>query len=86
VKDCSPSLRHVVGAAALGLGLAACDGPFVGEPEYGVVDSGFNQEDFDNDGFSEPEDCDDEDPDVNPDAEETPGDGVDSNCNDDDDT
>ena len=48
---------------------------------------GAAQTDADDDGyFAENDDCDDTDPDIHPDAEETPGDGVDSNCNDDDDT
>ncbi len=40
-----------------------------------------SEEDADNDGFSPCDgDCDDDDDDVHPDAVETPGDGVDSNC------
>ena len=43
--------------------------------------------DNDNDGWSQEDgDCDDDNADVNPSAEETPGDGVDSNCDGEDDT
>ena len=39
------------------------------------------------DGYTEAEgDCDDADPEVYPDAEETPGDAIDSNCDGEDDT
>ena len=52
---------------------------------YGVPDSGFW--DNDGDGYSpEDGDCDDDNPDINPDAREIAGDGVDSNCNGEDDT
>ncbi len=37
--------------------------------------------DCDGDGFAPPEDCDDNDPDVNPDAEEICNNGVDDDCN-----
>ena len=79
-------------AAALMVGLAAtgCIGSGPGGDGdavalYGVPDTSV-YEDNDGDGYTEDVDCDDDDPDVHPDAEETAGDGVDSNCNDDDDT
>jgi MYXO-CTERM domain-containing protein len=36
--------------------------------------------DEDSDGFRADEDCDDEDPEINPDAEDLPGDGIDQDC------
>jgi hypothetical protein len=53
--------------------------------EYGVPDTGY-LEDLDGDGFTRDEDCDDTDATVYPGAPETPGDGVDSNCDGNDDT
>lgn len=71
--------------AALLLGLADCvaDPPGGGnEPPYGL-----SVIDRDQDGFFAPgEDCDDDNADINPDAGETPGDDVDSNCDGEDDT
>ena len=52
------------------------------EPEYGV-----SMTDEDGDGYyAEEDDCDDNNAEIHPGAEETPGDGIDSNCNGDDDT
>jgi hypothetical protein len=52
---------------------------------YGVPDTG--SWDNDGDGYTpEDGDCDDNNPDVNPGAREVAGDGVDSNCNGEDDT
>ncbi|MCB9744285.1 MAG: putative metal-binding motif-containing protein [Alphaproteobacteria bacterium] len=72
----------------MGLALSGC-GIFApkdlyGGPDTEDVDSPFV--DRDGDGFGVSEDCDDQDAAVHPDAEETPGDGVDSNCDGDDDT
>lgn len=77
-------------AAAFGLVLAlsACDGG-----DNGVIDTALSQPqdgvtitDADGDGYDDTVDCNDSDSDIHPDATETPGDGVDSNCDDDDDT
>ena len=77
-------------AAAL-LSLTAVGGCFkVVQPMYGVVapmdTSADSAIDEDGDGWGFDEDCDDDNPEVFPGAEETPGDGVDSNCDGADDT
>tara|TARA_B100001093_G_C26397005_1_gene829609 strand:- start:195 stop:425 length:231 start_codon:yes stop_codon:yes gene_type:complete len=72
------------------LGLTACDAKpsdTVTQALYGVdiVDTAYM--DYDGDGYSPSDgDCDDDNAEVNPGAEETPGDGVDSNCDGEDDT
>ena len=69
--------------ALLGLGLGACTDSSV-VALYGVPDSGYV--DADADGVPARDDCDDENADIYPDAPETAGDGVDSNCDGEDDT
>jgi len=62
--------------AVLLLGLALA-GPALAQD---CVDTG--SPDCDGDGFVPPEDCDDDDPDVNPDADEVCNNGVDDDCDD----
>lgn len=72
--------------AAATLALSAC------QEMYGIVTTDkpapdtAGQGDADGDGWPAGDDCDDEDATVHPEAPETPGDGVDSNCDDHDDT
>jgi hypothetical protein len=78
--------KRTAAAAALGLVLLAEGCMFVGEPKYGVVmtDTGGDE---DHDGWTVDDgDCDDEDATVFPGAPETADDGVDSNCDGDDNT
>ena len=82
-------------AAALLLGLTVGLNGCVGQSKYGVPDSGVQAEygvadtahiDGDGDGWTPAEgDCNDDDASIHPEATETPGDDIDSNCNDDDD-
>lgn len=80
---------------ALGLSLVALNACFVGVAKYGVAPmddtvSHTGDTDADGDGFVDENaggnDCDDGDAAIHPDADEIPGDGVDSNCDGDDDT
>ena len=76
--------RPSAAAALLALGLTACPSMDIGdEPQalYGVVVA-----DEDGDGYDAERDCDDTNSDIHPEADETPGDGVDSNCDGADDT
>jgi len=78
-------VRPSVGALLLGLIVGACDGG--GGDDGSVALYGVAMTDSDGDGFfANEDDCDDDDPDINPDAEEFPDDGVDSNCDGDDNT
>ncbi|MES2643075.1 MAG: MopE-related protein [Myxococcota bacterium] len=78
----SPS--RPIALSLIGLALGGC------VSMYGVIvtkDEGLGDEDADADGWLLSEgDCDDDDDTIHPEAEETPGDGVDSNCDEADDT
>lgn len=86
----SQTAAKALGSAALLLGLTACLGneprqnESAIEADYGVPDTGFL--DADSDGYGVSQDCDDENDQIYPGAPETAGDGVDSNCNGEDDT
>ena len=73
-KSSSSGLQKSAMAVLLGLSSLAigCGG---GQAMYGVPDI-----DADEDGYSQYEDCDDTNPDINPGAEDEEGDDIDQNC------
>ena len=77
-----PTLGRTATAALLALALAAPAG-CASEAEYGAI---VQDVDEDGDGYFSNDDCDDADETVNPGATETAGDGIDSNCDGQDDT
>ena len=84
--DSGETVRPSV-ALLVGLTFASgCDDPKI-EPAYGIAFNDTGYIDNDGDGYAEVDgDCDDENNAIHPEAEETPGDGIDSNCDGSDDT
>lgn len=79
-----------MGLAVMSTGLAACTSMYgiaVTKPVLETGDSFHTGlRDRDGDGFTDDVDCNDEDPMVFPGAADTPGDGLDTNCDGFDDT
>jgi hypothetical protein len=84
-RPTSSALPRAAAAVLMGLALAGCDGPSTDAVAlYGDV---VTSTDDDGDGWAlQDGDCDDGDETINPDATETAGDGIDSNCDGEDDT
>ena len=81
---CGASCSSYLPAVMAALALAACDGDKNFTPPYGLPDS--STVDQDGDGYAARDDCDDNNKEIHPDATETPDDGIDSNCDGEDNT
>jgi len=75
---------RTLAAVAMGLALAGC-APKNIQADYGIAETGMLV-DEDGDGYTADVDCNDLDETIHPDAEESTGDDVDSNCDGDPDT